>query len=102
MCNPWSTIVVKGERGAMIATNIVGFIKAMKIRWLGHLKEKVSKECLKDTKFKIDSGRRRCDQVSERWIGDLESELRSWKTKAGNRNERKAVVTEAKVHFPGL
>ena len=40
---------------------------------------------------------------------DIESDLRSlgrpirnWETKARNRNEWKAVVREAKVHFTGL
>ena len=55
---------------------------------------------------KIYSGRRR-GRPRKRWIDDLESDLRSlgirnWKTKARKRNEWKAVVREAKVHFNGL
>ena len=55
---------------------------------------------------KIDSGRRR-GRPRKRWIDDLESDLRSlgirnWKAKARNRDQWKAVVREAKVHFTGL
>ena len=55
---------------------------------------------------KIDSGRRR-GRPRKRWVDDLQSDLRSleirnWKDKARNRNEWKAVVREAKVHFTGL
>ena len=55
---------------------------------------------------KIDSGRRR-GRTRKRGTGDLGSDLRSlvirnWKAKARNRNEWKAVVRKAKVHFTGL
>ena len=55
---------------------------------------------------KIDSGRRR-GRPRKRCIDDFESDMRSlgirnWKANARNRNEWKAVVREAKVHFTGL
>ena len=54
---------------------------------------------------KIYSGRRR-GRPRKRWIDDLGSDLRSlgirnWKTKARTRNECKAVVRVANVHFTG-
>ena len=55
---------------------------------------------------KIDSGRRR-GRPRKRLVDDPKNDLRSlgirnWKAKAGNRNEWKAVVREAKLHFTGL
>ena len=74
---------------------------------MGHI-ERMSEERMPKMilNAKIDSGRRR-DGPRKRWIDDLESDLRilgirNWKAKARNRNEWKAVVREAKVHFTGL
>ena len=57
--------------------NIIGFIKALRIRWFGHIeimgKERMSKMILNS---KIDSGRKRV-RSRKRWIDDLESILRS-------------------------
>ena len=87
--------------------NIVGFIKALKIRLLGNIErmseERVPKMILNSN---YHSGRRR-GRPMKRWIDDLESDLRSlgirnWKAKARNRNEWKAVVRDAKVHSTGL
>ena len=73
---------------------------------MGHIERMSEERVPKMINAKIDSGRRRGRQ-RKRWIDDLETELRSlgirtWKTKARNRNEWKAVVRGAKVHFTGL
>ena len=77
--------------------NIVGFIKALRIKWLGNIErmseERMPKMILNST---IDGGRKRY-RPRKRGIDDLESDLRSLgirnkKTKAGNRNDWKVVV----------
>ena len=57
--------------------NIVGFIKALRITWLGHI-ERMSEERMPKMTLnaKIDSGRRR-GRPKKRWIDDLESDWRS-------------------------
>ena len=82
--------------------NIVGFIKALRIGWLGHI-EKMNEERFPKVilNAKIYIGRRR-GRPRKRWVDDLENDLRSlgirnWKAKAGNRNEWKAIVREAKI-----
>ena len=81
-------------------TNTIRFIKALRIRWLGHIgrmnEEIMTKKILN---AKTDNGRR-IGRPRKRWIDDLESDVRSlgirnWKVKARNRNEWKAVVREA-------
>ena len=87
--------------------NVDGLIKALRIRRLGHT-ERMSEDRMPKMilNAEIDSGRRR-GRPRKRWIDDLESDLRSlgirnWKAKARHRNECKAVVRVAKVHFTGL
>ena len=87
--------------------NIVGFVKALRIRWLGHI-ERVNEEGMPRIilNAKIDSGRRR-GRLRKRWVDHLQNNLnslgiRNWKANAKNSNEWKAVVIEAKVHFYGL
>ena len=87
--------------------NIVGFIKALRIRWLGHI-ERMSEERMPKMilNAKIDSGRRR-SRPRKRWVDDLESDMRSqgiinWKAEARNRNEWEGVVREVKIHFNGM
>ena len=57
--------------------NIVQFIKALRIRWLGHI-ERLSEERMpKMTLYaKIDSGRKR-GRSRKRWIDDLDSDPRN-------------------------
>ena len=63
---------------------MVGFIKALRIRWLEHI-ERMNEERMPKMilNAKIDSGRRR-DRPRNRWVDDLESDLgslgiRNWK-----------------------
>ena len=53
--------------------NIVGFIKMLRIRWLGHI-ERMSEERMPKMVLnaKIDSGRRR-GQPKKGWVDDLET-----------------------------
>ena len=81
---------------------VVGCIKALRIRWLGHIERMREERMLKlILNAKIDSGSRR-GRPRKGWIDDLESGPRSWKSKARNINEWKAVVRGAKVHVTGL
>ena len=86
--------------------NILGFIKALRIRWLGHI-ERLSEERMPKwiLNANIGSGRRR-GRPRKRWIDDLESDLRSlgirnWKAKAINRNDWKAVLRET-IYYDAL
>ena len=76
--------------------NIVQYIKALKIGWLGHVERMSDKRMQKENR-----------PTREGWIDDIASDLRSlgirnWKAKAGNRNEWKAILREAKINFNGL
>ena len=71
---------------------VVGFIKALRIRWLVQIRRMSEERMPKMIVIaKIDSGRGR-GRSEKRWVDDLESDLRSlgirnWKIKARNRNK---------------
>jgi hypothetical protein len=78
----------------------------MRIRWLRHVErmsnDRIPKMVL-NTKMEGDRKRGR---PKKRWINDVEQDLRklglrNWRSRAGDRQQWRAVVREAKVH-PGL
>jgi hypothetical protein len=86
--------------------NIVRFIKAQRLRWLGHVarmgEDRLPKRILQE---KIFSSRRR-GIPKLRWLHDVKKDLRmmkvtKWEEKARNREEWRQIVEEAKGH-PGL
>jgi hypothetical protein len=77
--------------------DIANFIKSMRIRWLGHV-ERMSNDRME--------GDRKRGHPKKRWINDVEQDLRKLgicnrRSRAGDRQQWRAVVREAKVH-PGL
>jgi hypothetical protein len=86
--------------------NIVRFIKAQHLRWLGHVarmgEDRLPKRILQE---KIFSSRRR-GRPKLRWLDDVKKDLHimkvtKWEEKARNREEWRQIVEEAKAH-PGL
>jgi hypothetical protein len=74
--------------------DIVRFIKSQRIRWSGHVKRMEDNAMPK----RMLRGRPRM-----RWLDDVESkmEVKGWKIKMRDREQRRLVVEEAKAH-PGL
>jgi hypothetical protein len=86
--------------------NIVRFIKAQRLRWLGHVlrmgEDRLPKRILWE---KIFSSRRK-GRPKLRWLDDVKKDLHimrvtKWEEKARNRKEWRQIVEEAKAH-PGL
>jgi hypothetical protein len=84
----------------------VKFIKAQRIRWLGHVKRMeagaMSRRMMEGRLF---TGRRK-GRPRLRWIDDVVADLRvmrikQWTEKAEDREQGRLVVKEAKAH-PGL
>jgi hypothetical protein len=78
----------------------------MRIRWLGHV-ERMSNDRMPKMilNAKMEGDRKR-GRPKKRWINDVEQDLRklgirNWRSRAGDRQQWRAVVREAKVH-PGL
>jgi hypothetical protein len=84
----------------------VNFIKSMRIRWLGHV-ERMSNDRMPKMilNAKMEGDRKR-GRPKKRWINDVEQDLRklgihNWRSRAGDHQQWRAAVREAKVH-PGL
>jgi hypothetical protein len=86
--------------------DIVKFIKAQRIRWLGHVKRmEVGAMLRKMAEGKLFIGRRK-GRPHLRWMDDVEADLKAMKIKQGmektkDREQYRLVVEEAKAH-PGL
>jgi hypothetical protein len=86
--------------------DIVKFIKAQRIRWLGHVKRMgMGAMPRKMMERKLFIGRRR-GRPRLRWMDDVVADLKvmkikQWMEKTEDREEWRLVVEEAKAH-PGL
>ncbi|XP_055388265.1 uncharacterized protein LOC129616656 [Condylostylus longicornis] len=86
--------------------NVIGFIKAEGIRWLGHLLRMDDARAVGKVFKGVPEGYRRRGRPRKRWIEDVEADLRSmtvvnWNNLAKQKDQWRAVVAEAMVH-PGL
>jgi hypothetical protein len=86
--------------------DIAKFIKAQRIRWLGHVKRmEVGAMPRRMMEGRLFTGRRK-GRPRLRWIDDVVADLRvmkikQWPEKAEDREQWRLVVKEAKAH-PGL
>ncbi|XP_055386749.1 uncharacterized protein LOC129615538 [Condylostylus longicornis] len=86
--------------------NVIRFIKAERIGWLGHLLRMDDARVVKEVFKSVPEGYRRRGRPRKRWIEDVEADLRSmtvvnWNNLAKQKDQWRAVVAEAIVH-PGL
>jgi hypothetical protein len=90
----------------MKGEDIVKFIKAQRIRWLGHVKRmKAEAMPIRIMEGRLFTGRRK-GRPRLRWMDDVVADLRvmkikQWTEKAEYREQWRQVVKEAKAH-PGL
>jgi len=82
----------------------VRFIKAPRLRWLGHVQRMDNKLMPKQILYDQPFGTRRKGRPRKRWIDDVEEDLqtlgvRNWRKKAKRRDEWRQVTREAKAHW---
>ena len=88
--------LIKGE-------NILRFIKAKRIQWMGHVQRmKETDMCKKIMNGKLYSNRKR-GRPKLRWIDQVEEDLekmkvKNWKKKSGERVTWNSIVEKAKAH----
>jgi hypothetical protein len=83
--------------------DIVRFIKAQRLRWLGHVERMPETQMPKRMLKERLANRRRRGRPRRRWIEDVMADLatmgiRGWRIKAADREVCGAVVNEAKTH----
>jgi hypothetical protein len=89
--------IIKGE-------DIVRFIKAQRIRWLGHV-ERLEESAMPKKMLKLFYGRRR-GRPRTRWLDDVMGDLavmgiKGWRQMTLKKEVWRLIVEEAKAH-PGL
>jgi hypothetical protein len=84
--------------------NIIGFVKTLRLEWLGHVERMHSGRMHKMIlKARMGGGRKR-GRRRKQWVDDAEHDLqqlgvRNWRLKARDRGEWRTVVREAKVQL---
>ena len=81
-------------------SDIVVTIKKGRIKWAGHVQRMPETRSVKKVFLGKPDGRRRSGRPRERWLDDLEEDLRKlgvkeWRRKAEDREERRHVVKTA-------
>ncbi|KAI5633003.1 hypothetical protein NE865_14301 [Phthorimaea operculella] len=84
--------------------NIIGESKAARLRWLGHVERMEEDRAVKKAYLGRPMGKRPVGRPRYRWTDEVIKDLNAlqkpdWKQTAQNREEWRAVVSEAKIHF---
>ncbi|KAI5646595.1 hypothetical protein NE865_01529 [Phthorimaea operculella] len=87
--------------------NIIGESKAARLRWLGHVERMEEDRAVKKAYLGRPMGKRPVGRPRYRWTDEVIKDLHAlqkpdWKQTAQNREEWRAVVSEAKIHFGSL
>ncbi|KAI5639582.1 reverse transcriptase (RNA-dependent DNA polymerase) domain-containing protein [Phthorimaea operculella] len=87
--------------------NIIGESKAARLRWLGHVERMEEDRVVKKAYLGQPMGKRPVGRPRYRWTDEVIKDLHAlqkpdWKQTAQNREEWRAVVSEAKIHFGSL
>ncbi|KAI5633161.1 hypothetical protein NE865_14113 [Phthorimaea operculella] len=88
-------------------SNIIGESKAARLRWLGHVERMEEDRAVKKAYLGRPMGKRPVGRPRYRWTDEVIKDLHAlqkpdWKQTAQNREEWRAVVSEAKIHFGSL
>ena len=83
--------------------DIVRFIKAQRIRWIGHIERMEDSRTAKRMYKARMERRRRPGRPRNRWTDEVEKDLRTmnirpWRTQAQDRDQWRSVVEKAKAH----
>ena len=84
--------------------DIVRFIKAGRLRWIGHVERMSADHAQKKIMISEMYGKRRRGRPRSRWIDEIEKDLikmgkRNWRTTALDRERWKVLVKKAKGHI---
>lgn len=84
--------------------NILGEIKAHRLRWLGHVERMEEDRAVKRAYLGKPTGRRPVGRPKYRWLDAVEKDLRDmqqpdWRSAAQRRDDWRLLVSEAKTHF---
>lgn len=83
-------------------TDLVSFIKAGRIRWLGHVERMAADRVPRKILYGQPGGARRRGRPPLRWLEDVETDVRKlgvrrWRAAASDRDEWRRIVEKAKV-----
>lgn len=83
--------------------DIVRFVKAQRIRWLGHVERMREERWARKVMEWKPPGRRARGRPRKRWLDDVREDLevmrvRNWRRKADDRDEWRQLVKQAKTH----
>ncbi|CAH0398144.1 unnamed protein product [Chilo suppressalis] len=87
--------------------NIIGEIKAARLRWLGHVERMGEDRAVKRAYLRQPIGRRPVGRPRYRWSDEVQRDLQSlsadgWRDLARDRRAWRHLVSEAKIHFGSL
>jgi hypothetical protein len=78
-------------------------IKPGRLRWLGHHFIRQERNPCRKLTLRTQDGTRRVGRPAIRWLDSIEGDLklmrvRNWRRKTQDRDQRRAIVEEAKIH----
>lgn len=82
--------------------NILSEMKSRRLQWAGHVERAPDNRTIKKLSRGKPEGRRNVGRPRKRWLDEVEGDLRKmgvrgWRSKAGDREEWRKIVKEAKV-----